>query len=1550
MASFANRRRADSFPLLDSNLIHQPPLPATLQRLLQPRISWTLIALGLIVLLALGLRLHGLNWDSGYGFHPDERDIYMRAGCMYEALTEAPGFANCGYLNDQPETEPGVPGIGVFLDAENSALNPHWFPLGSILIYLMVFIRSIVELFTDISALDMRYAGRTIAALADVGSVLMVFVLGRRLYGGAVGLLAAGLTAIAVIHVQNSHYFRPETLSVLFTLVSFWAMLRMVERKRLVDSVLLGLAVGLTMAPKVSGLPLVLPLGLAYGYRLWDVWAPASAPLDSPAGSTTQRWGATGRVVGQAASAALVAAAVFLVTSPYSLLDFDSFIGDVAAQGNMARHAGLFPFTVQYIGTDPFIYQIKQSAVFGLGLPLGIVAWLAIPFTAVLSLWPRESRRADMLILAWLVGSLLFLESFEVRFLRYVFPLMPFMILLGSRMLLWLVEAGRWASGKPAWLPGLGRPDAMAPSRLNRMGLAGILLWAPVILVVTVVAATAFYSLAFQRVYADDHPAVAASLWINQNVSPGTHIVSDNHWDEYVPNLYRYTVWQYPVYERDTLPKMDTLAGKLAAAEYLVFYSNRPYTSVSRDHQRFPFSTAYYQSLFSGELGYRLEKAFTSYPGLLGVEFRDDATADAGLPQPQEAGDEQAADRKAWVSLNLGYADDNVTGYDHPRVLLFRNVEGFSQTRILDGLVRSPQSQTSPTGAGLMLSEEEKAVQRAGGTWSSIVDRDSWANRLPVLAWLAAVELVYLATLPLAIFLFRPLPDRGIVLARILGLLAVAYITWLIVSLGWAGFSRAAISWGVLGLLLMSAIALAARWTEIKDFISGKWRLLLTGEVLFLAAFLAFTALRAANPDLWHPWRGGEKPMELAYFNAVIRSTSMPPFDPWFAGGYLNYYYWGYFIPAVLVRVTGMIPTTAFNLAVPLFFALTVTGTYSLVYNLTEGVRSSRQRESEVILSQGNQVRRVWRLGLTSPVAAGFLGGLFIAVMGNLDGMIQVAQRAWRKIFDLGAGFTPFDFWRSSRMMPANQENFDPSPLLFWAPDKITGSPEIAFHITEFPFFTFLFADLHAHMMVIPFTLLVIGLGLNLVAGLRNQGIAWTAAASIALAIALGALWVVNSWDYPSYLLLVMTLTALAVYFRPGSAKAKVLLAVLLGSGVAALSLAAFWPFHQAYEAFNTGLDASKWRTPTDRYLAIHGLFLFIVATYLISRLISHSRGSARELFGPWGDFSWTTRPATWVLGMGMAAAVLLAVVGFWTAAMLLVFLAVTALAFWLAVKSARQERVFESVPLVLLAMALSISIGVDFVRIEGDISRMNTLFKYYLEIWVLFSIASAYMVWRLVSENAPAKDRPAPGGFVTGVLSGRSRLAWQGALLLLIACSLIYTVMGTRARLADRFNAGPWTLDGAAYMVDAVHSEKDQTLLLGQDLEAIRWLQDNVEGSPVVLEAHGDQYHWNARIANYTGLPTVLGWPWHQTQQRLGYRDEIPRRASHVAEIYNTTEAERAEELLRRYEVSYVVLGELERIYYQDLGLRKFPIMAEQGLLREVYSGGGVVIYRTSW
>jgi YYY domain-containing protein len=985
---------------------------------------------------------------------------------------------------------------------------------------------------------------------------------------------------------------------------------------------------------------------------------------------------------------------------------------------------------------------------------------------------------------------------------------------------------------------------------------------------------------------------------------------------------------------------MDTLSEKLAASEYVVFYSSRPYASAARDSDRFPFSNNYYQSLFDGSLGYELDRSFTNYPELLGVSFRDDAISRAGLPHPEPLNPSE----KSAINFNLGYADDNVVGYDHPTVLLFKNTGHLVKDVIGIRLKSIPQ--LSGREIGLMLLPDDLTSQQEGGTFSDIVDRDGWTNKLPVLAWILVVEIIYLLALPITMFIFRPLPDRGIILARIFGLLAVSYVAWLAVSLGWMDYSRYAVYLGLGVVAGLSLSTLAFRWREITDFLKKHWRLLVFSEALFLLAFLAFVSLRYANPDLWHPFRGGEKPMELAYLSAVVRSTTLPPFDPWFAGGYLNYYYWGYFVISSVIRVTGILPTTAFNLAVPLFFALTVTGSYTLVYNLTEGVRQRRSNRPIVDhpialpgigslpeLAHG-AARSQWRHWIWSPVGAGLIAGLFTAVVGNLDGLVQLVQNSWHRVFD-STPFPAFDFWRSSRMVP-NLENIDPNPLAFWVPERLPGYADISFHITEFSFFTFLFADLHAHMMVIPFTLLVIGLGLNLVIGLRDGGCLWTIVSAAALALGLGSLWVVNSWDFPSYLILTVGLLTLGVYFSRGTFTEKSALLAALAIGVVGLSILAFLPFHQTYETFNSGLDVSKWRTPVDRFLGIHGLFLFVIATFLLYQARDIFRDLLRslrrqELDEPVAGFKWLRV----MFSVGALLAVFFAAAGFWNVALLIVFVTLAVTAAWKTFtnEESEDERTFAVVPFVLLVLAFLIGIGVDLVRVEGDIGRMNTFFKYYLEIWVLLSVVSAYMLWHL-----------GESGFLQTKLNWRSGV-WLAVLVVLIGSSLIYTALGSRARVSDRFTDGPSTLDGTAYMARAVHWEQNQPFDLKWDREAIEWVQDNVHGSPVILEAHLSQYRWGARFANYTGLPTVIGWPWHQIQQRTNYAFAVQNRIEDVRDMYETSDEKRAVRLLKQYNVKYVVVGDLERITYPGAGLQKF-----ENLGRKVFENQGTAIYESNW
>ena len=1393
----------------------------------------------------------------------------------------------------------------------------------------------------------------------------MVYLLGKRIFGQRVGLLASALVTLAVVHIQHSHFYRPEPLLIFFLLVSFWFMLQMIERRRLRDSLLLGLFVGLTLAVKVSVLPLILPLALAYGFRL----------STTPDGKWAVPYRAEAeRVMVHALLSGAAAAVVFLITTPYALLDIFEFVAQITWQAaNVAKTAGNVPFTVQYIGTTPFLYELRQTSLWALGLPLGIVAWGGLLFT-ILFATSRIFKfaknglacRGELLLLAWVIPNLVLLGSFEVKFMRYIFPLMPFLILMGSGMLFWMLDRARSRSSLPSPSED-GR--AQGGSLANK--------YAPhlvVGLIAFVVAATAFYALAFETIYSRPHPAVQASRWINGNVPTGATIVTDNHWDEPIPDIYGYRVRQIPIYETDTMEKMDIIAGHLSDGDYLIFYSNRTYGSVARLPERFPLSSHYYRQLFSGNLGYDPEKAFTSYPQLLGLAFVDDTFSRAGISEPESL---KALSHGA-RTLNLGYADENVIDYDHPKVLLFRNIDRLSRSQLSRLLTEKPPEESPQLG--LMLDPQQKAAQRQGGTWTDIIKRDSWTNDVPILAWLLLLELIYIAALPLATFLFRPLPDRGMVLARILGILGVSYVAWLLASLGWLGFSRTSVLVGILAVAFLSAVVLATRWREFKEWLVKNWRLIATGEAIFLVAFLSFVAIRMANPDLWHPYRGGEKPMDFAYLNAVLRSTYMPPFDPWFAGGYLNYYYWGQFIVATLIKGAGIVPSVAYNLAVPMLFALTVTGAYSLVYNVTAGIRRLRPNAGEPpspSMGEGQDGGdtppppeqdaepehtgppptgrwRWWTRGVAwGPVGAGLLAGLFVAVMANLDGLVQLVQGAWKSL-TTDAAFPAFDFWRSSRMLPQS-EDVTPSALTFWLPDKLSANPDIGHHITEFPFFTFLFADLHAHLIVIPFTLLAIGLAFSLLLGLRRGNRWWLAATGTALAVAVGSLWAINSWDYPTCLLLALVLIGAGVYLMRGKPLKRLGLFLVLATGVVLLGILAFLPFHMDYHPFPTGLVVSKWQTPIQNYLGIHGLFLFLIGTFLVYLSRRQLKGLVWFLARPWlgtkrpsgssairGTNLGKTKWVSWTMmagAVGTVVIIYMATAGYWTAALLTMFLVLTAWVTKGVLSSEEEGTPYAALPLAMIGMALLIGIGVEFVRAEDDIGRMNTLFKYYLEAWVLLGVASAYVVWYLASR----------GVFKLRGMSF-ARGAWLVALVILLSASFIYTILGTRSRIGDRFNTRAMTLDGADYMKTAVYSREGPAIELWWDYEAIRWLQDNVKGSPVVLESHAEQYNWSSRISDYTGLPTVIGWPWHQIQQRMKYDYAIGERRNAVNEVYSTISIDRAIKLLKRYEVEYVVVGQLERAYYPAPGLSKFDTMVQAGLAKLVYENEGIKIYQAMW
>ena len=1395
-------------------------------------------ALPAILALALALRLFGINWDEGYLFHADERAILTAVDTL--AL-------------------PPASDLGVLLDAEESPWNPGWFPYGSLPLYLLKGIQLSAAPFGGLDLVELRLAGRAVSALADSLTVLAVYLLGVRLADRRVALLASLLTATAVLHIQLSHFAGVDTLLTLFVVLSILGALRATEHRTRAASAMAGAAVGLALATKASAAPLLLPLFLAHLPPLGPGWR--------------REWAGCAARLGLALGAA---GAILVVGQPYMFLDWDVFRTDLAEQSEMVRRIRDYPFTRQYADTIPYLYHVRQLALFGLGLPLGLAAWAGLAFAG----WwcVRRRSKAHLLALAWVAPYLLIVGSFETKFLRYMLPAVPFLVLFGSQMLMAMVD----------W------------TRAHRSALTP---WARGA-VVAVAVATALYALAYVGIYSRPHPAVEAAAWMEAQELPSDTVVLREHWDDSIPYLGRYDVRELPLYNPDGPQKTALLSRELAEANYMVLYSSRLYGSIARLPDRYTVSSRYYSLLFAGDLGYELVHFEANHPSLPGLALVNDTFSRPDLPTP----DLLAAHRPAFATFNLGHADDSFVVFDHPLVLVFQNTAGLP-AGAMQALLHTG------TGAGpgfdpLVAPAEEWAVQRAGGTWREIAPLDGLGARYPFLLWTALVYGVGLATLPLGLMVFRFLPDRGYLLARILGLLLTAYIAWLLASLNWVAFSRESVLLG-LGALAAVSLWIAHRHREeLAAFIRQRWRLLLGSELLFLGAFGALVLIRMANPDLWNPWFGGEKPMDLAYLTATVRSTVMPPLDPWFAGGAINYYYFGHFTVAAMIRATGIPATTAFNLAVPLFFALTAGGAFSLGYNLAEGARLALRRSGAVVAP-------AW-----SPVFAGLAALLFVVVLGNLDGAMQLVQGAW-EYAARGSAFPAFDYWRSSRMMPPDPPGYE---------------------ITEFPFFTFLFADLHAHLMALPLTLLVLGLGTSsLLAAYGGASLRARLPTLAALGLALGALWATNAWDGPTYLGLSIAFLGVGEWVRrrrPGLAWVRDALGACLL--VVAVAVVLWLPYHLRLATTLDGIIPAPVQTTLWRYLAIHGLFIFLAGSFLAAALWRErtylSRLGRRILDSPSGRYA--ALAGCFLLGTLFIA---LGIAGFGTVAFLLLLALPTGLLAWCWLRNAearsRPEAPYVTVTLLLLGLGFAIGIGVDLVVVEDGLERLNTVFKFYLQAWVLLALAGAYALWRLL--------------FVQGFLRRTAwpHLLWGAAAAALIVGALAYPAQAIQDRVGERTHTTPWTLDGTAYMEEAVYPDEHGRLPLKGDLEGIRWLQENVEGSPVIMEGVTPPYRWGARISAYTGLPTVVGWDWHEIVRKCGLAPcpAVHERLRDVERGYSSTDPREALAVLRKYDVSYVYVGELERLYYPAEGLATLAAMAQQGTLTTAYEGAGVTIYRVA-
>ena len=607
-----------------------------------------------ILLIAAALRLTGLDWDGGQWIHPDEGHMRMTTAVIHWPDRPALYFdAERSPLNsfnqDRPYSYGTLPLFLVRLAAEwldrgcGEAPNPASLAVARLLAPEEM--PCTPGLFTgSLSAV----VGRILSALADVGSVFVVYLIGRRLYGEAAGLLAALLAALTAFAIQQAHFYTVDSLAGFFTVLTVYFSVRAAQadpagRPPWVDLGLAGLAVGLATACKLSAALAALFVALAGA-----VWAWRALHADSVR-PWSSRLGLLAFALGFAALMALLA---FRLAQPYAF-EGPGFFGlkpyqpwwDRMSQIQSEQSGEMdAPPGQQWANRAPIWYPWLNIVVWGMGLPLGIAACAG---WAAAGIGLARGRHEHLVL--WLGVTLLFLylSTRWVKTMRYFLPLYPLLAVLAAYGL----------------------------SRLWRTRRAGRAL------TVIVVAGAAIWALAVFGIYLRPHTRIAASRWVYAHVPAGS-TVANEHWDWGLPLRIdgkdpfggQYTGIEMANYNEDTPEKREQLLGWLDQSDYVFLASNRLYASMARLPERYPLTNAYYRALFSGELGFELAADYTSYPAIGPFLFPDQETPYGLMPAAYAA-------QQQPISVPLPPAEEAFGVYDHPHVLIFKKTQTYSRER-----------------------------------------------------------------------------------------------------------------------------------------------------------------------------------------------------------------------------------------------------------------------------------------------------------------------------------------------------------------------------------------------------------------------------------------------------------------------------------------------------------------------------------------------------------------------------------------------------------------------------------------------------------------------------------------------------------------------------------------------------------------------------------------------------------------------------------------------------------------------------------------------------
>lgn len=832
--------------------------------------------------------------------------------------------------------------------------------------------------------------------------------------------------------------------------------------------------------------------------------------------------------------------------------------------------------------------------------------------------------------------------------------------------------------------------------------------------------------------------------------------------------------------------------------------------------------------------------------------------------------------------------------------------------------------------------------------------REGWI----ILTWWALATLAGLGALPLVMRLLGNLPDRGYTLARAAGVLLTSFVFWLLTSLGFLRNTAGSI--GVAWLIVLGAGLLVyfqvGKANRQRINLRAWWRdnrtAVVVAEVLFLILLVSWSLVRAHQNNLVTT----EKPMDLALLAAIQRTETFPPPDPWLSGYSISYYYFGYVIGAAFAQVSGVTSAMAYNLWSAMLFALSGLTAFGVVWNLVR----SRRRDAPA-----DGARR--RPRAVTGVLAGLLGVYLLVIMGNyLTPLVDVPY------YSGSASQAYLDFWDvRERQSPRPAELAAESPRTwgYWwwfrsarvihdrnLPGMAAASEET---INEFPMFSFVLADNHPHVMALPFTVLALGLALNVILAPRRP----TWEQFILYGVIVGGLVFLNTWDMPTFAAVLIGAEALRRQRAHGRISGSDWAFLLFfGLALIAITAAAYFPFLISFRSQLGGalpnlihpthfgqyflvfgallplaalfIGVEVWRARRDGRLnlslgvqvalsffillaVILGLFIFV------GMLSPEARNAALNYLNQAGGLQqalpeillkrlmYSVTTIVLLVGLALIAARLLPKKGQPTA-----YAPATGLA------------------LLMIAGALAVTLIPDYVYLRDNFAtRMNSVFKFYYQAWTLLAVAGAYGVFSLLSDP------------VERALRTLARAAAGGLVAVTLALGAVFPLTAIPERalyetgIADRANAS-LTLDGG------------RTLTNADDYATLVCLREIIGREPVVVAevSHAGSYDYFAggigsgRLAGITGAPTVIGWQGHQSQWRgSGYSAAAGTRPDDIRRLYSDLRIDAVQDVVSRYGIDYILFGQAERERYGAGGEEKFIEFYDV-----VCESGGSRVYRT--